>query len=137
ALSGGGSAVQVSNVVTTAPGSGTLQPSFFDPIVWSPDGSQLLVTADWLTDGTFNLFLVPTTGMGGIQLFDDLGANLGYDQYGFADGGKRVVVAGDALVDKSRELFSTTDLTTAKQSLTTSRVEETTGGDVEKFLVLP
>lgn len=99
-----------------------------------------MVTADWTTtaDNTWAFYLVPTTGMGGIRLFADQGAsNLTPVSYGFADNGKRVVALGDLVTNGSDELFTTTDLTTADQALTSVRIEETTGGDVQGYVILP
>src|SRR5690606_29436651 len=66
-LTGGVTAAQVSNVLSSAVSGETRGPSFFNRIVWSLDGAQLLVTAGWTptADNTWAFSLVPTTGMGG------------------------------------------------------------------------
>jgi WD40 repeat protein len=97
-------------------------PSSDEPILFSPDGSQLLFTADYaLTVGDQNgataVFVLATDGSGGVRLcgvpntgaLDAVGAR-------FSPDGSTVLFRADYLADGDSALFATTDLSTPDQS---------------------
>lgn len=141
-LTPGASAVLVSNIPTT-PGS-LRGPSFFAPPVWSPDGTLLVVGADWgmdNVDNDFSAFLLPTAApAGGVRLVGPAIADNNQDvsQVGFSSDGAYLFVRGDLVSNNNTELFSTGDFTTPDQDPSVLRVVTVpASGDVFGFSPRP
>jgi len=143
----GSTPVLVSNVAAAlATGATSTGPSFFEPLVWSPDQSKLAVVADWPVSGAglddaYCLFMVPTTApAGGVRLFGSP-ADAARDVQGpaFSPGGTRLFFVGDlGTTDNNFELYSTADFTAPNQPAAAARLQGVpTNGDVDTVVAGP
>lgn len=135
-------AKEVSNIPDAAQ-STSRGPSFFDPIVWSPDGSQLAVIADWPLSGSdpdnaFSAFIVPASGTAGeTRVFHASAAN-NVQELAFTADGSFLILRGDLVTDTDNTIFATSDFTTADQDPSSLQLDSPpTSGDVFGFVVAP
>lgn len=120
-------------------------PSFFSPMVWSPDQKWIAVVADWAVKGSdadnaFNAFVLPADKAGGTRLFPaPPAATQDIDEVRFTSNSKRVFASGDLAIDNGGELYTTADFTTADQPLNmvTAQNVADANHDVTGFVIRP
>ena len=140
----GMAAIAVSNLQTVATTTDR-GPSFFSPMVWSPDQKLIGVVADWQLkmsdiDNAFNAFVLPADKAGGVRLFPGSAvATQDIDEARFSSNSARIFATGDLAIDNGTELYSTADFTTADQPLNmvTAQNVADANHDVTGFLVKP
>jgi Tol biopolymer transport system component len=134
---------KVSNVTPAAPAPGDFSgPDFGAPIWWSPDGTTIAAKADYVllngeNDGTFSLWLFPTTGMGGTRVLGaPMSTNLHVEEAVFSADSGRIYARGDLRANGDNEIFQITDFSTSDQDPNTNLHQGVvTGGDIVGFAV--